>query len=113
MGSIVTLTTIPQKVQTKEYSLCIGWERYEQAELVDDIELEIVKKKSSQKQASGTKIVVENLQTAITRTDINSLLFCLPDEWYVDEWYDEENDMIRSVKLDEFQNNRFRKRGQA
>jgi hypothetical protein len=49
MGSIVTLTTIPQKVQTKEYSLCIGWERYEQAELVDDIELEIVKKKRGNK----------------------------------------------------------------
>ena len=71
MGSIVTLTTISQKVQTKEYSLCIGWERYEQAELVDDIELEIVEK--SQTHALCTKIVVENLQTAITRTDIKRL----------------------------------------
>jgi C4-dicarboxylate-specific signal transduction histidine kinase len=73
MGSIVTLTTRRKFKQSKKYSLCIAWERYEQAELVDDIELEIVAKKSSQKQASGTKIVVENLQTAITRTDIKRL----------------------------------------
>lgn len=73
MGSIVTLTTIPQKAQTTEYFLDIDWDRYQQAELVDDIELNIVEKKYQQAQPSGTKIIVENLQTTITRTDIKKL----------------------------------------
>ncbi len=73
MGLIVTLTTIPDKAQQKKYSLYIDWDRYETAELVEDIELKIVDKENSQKQASGTQIVVENLQTAMTRTDIKRL----------------------------------------
>jgi C4-dicarboxylate-specific signal transduction histidine kinase len=73
MGSVVSLTTIPDKIPKKEYSLYIDWDRYETAELVDDIELEIVEKKYRQEQPAATKIVVEHLQTAITRTDIKRL----------------------------------------
>jgi C4-dicarboxylate-specific signal transduction histidine kinase len=73
MGSMVTLTTIPQQVQITEYSLYIDWERYQQAELVEDIELNIIEKTYPQAQPSGTQIIVENLQTPITQTNIKQL----------------------------------------
>ena len=73
MGSATTLTSISSEKPTTEYFLEIDWNRFEDAETVDKVELEIVGKSLPKTHESGTTIFLENLKSSLSRKDVKKL----------------------------------------
>lgn len=71
LGNRVSLTTRPAAEPGKEYSLVLDWTEYENADVVEDVSLEITETKT--KLPHGTEIRIEQIEAKITRTTVNKL----------------------------------------
>ena len=71
LGDKVRLKTRPEFEPGMEYELILDWTKYESAELVEDVPLEIRSTKTSN--APGTDIHIESISAKITRTTVNKL----------------------------------------
>ncbi len=73
MGSKVNVATIPRDNHKTEYSLEIDWSRFDKADLVDAVPLQIVSSSFNEPRKSGTVIAMSALRTQIGRMDIKRL----------------------------------------
>lgn len=71
MGSQVLLKTRPKDEPGVEYSLTINWDDFQEADVVEDVPLDI--KQSVTDQQYGTDIIVSNLKNIFTKRDIQRL----------------------------------------
>jgi len=72
MGHSTILTTQPMSSNTDEYSLSIDWSKFENIDLVDDVNLNIVKRQRKTPKP-GSEILINNLRTKISRMDVKRL----------------------------------------
>lgn len=73
MGTNTTLNSVPADNPKSEFFLEIDWERYETANLVDEVELEVTETKSVKKKEPGTVIMIENLKEGLWKHDVKKL----------------------------------------
>lgn len=73
MGRSTSLTSIPLSTPFIENTIDIDWDRFEDSDLVDDVDLEIVRKRYPTKRSSGTVIILENLRSSLSHTDVKRL----------------------------------------
>ena len=73
MGTSTSLTSIPRSTPFIENTIEIDWDRFENADLVDDVDLEIIRKRYPTEKNSGTVIMLENLRSALSHTDVKRL----------------------------------------
>ena len=73
MGTSTSLTSIPRSTPFIENTIEIDWDRFEDADLVDDVDLEIIRQKYSTERRSGTVIILENLRSSLSHTDVKRL----------------------------------------
>lgn len=71
LGAKVTLHTRPKTTPGKQFSLVLNWSKYEAADVVEDVALEIVEEATEKKH--GTDIIIEGITAKITRTTVNKL----------------------------------------
>ncbi len=71
LGTRVTLITRSISEPGVEYSLTINWEEFEKVDVVESITFEPQQKKTEQK--NGTKIIIENLQVKLGRSEVEKL----------------------------------------
>ncbi|MXP27669.1 histidine kinase [Porphyrobacter algicida] len=71
LGDRVTLTTRPAAEPGKQYSLVLDWLQYENAELVEDVELAI--KEADTDRPQGTEIRIENIGDRVSRGTVSKL----------------------------------------
>lgn len=69
MGSRTTLATWPRSDPNAQFNLIINWNEYENIDLVDDVELEIVRNKRKKDQNNGSEILLEDLHSSISRLE--------------------------------------------
>ena len=70
MGTSTSLTSIPRSTPFIENTIKIDWDRFENADLVDDVDLEIVRQRYPSEKSSGTVIMLENLHSSLSHTDV-------------------------------------------
>lgn len=73
LGRQVELTTRPRTRRSLTYKLNIDWDRFEDRELVEDVELEVGTLRRSPGKGSGTRIAVANLRQPLGRMDVKRL----------------------------------------
>jgi signal transduction histidine kinase len=73
MGTSTSLTSIPRSNAFIENTIEIDWDRFENADLVDDVDLEIVRQRYPSEKSSGTVIMLENLRSSLSHTDVKKL----------------------------------------
>lgn len=73
MGKRVTLITRPRSSGTTQYKLDIDWAKFENAKMVDEVDLVINKTKRTIDQQSGTEITIFDLNSAIDRGAVKRL----------------------------------------
>lgn len=71
LGNRVTLVTRPEAEPGKQYSLTLDWIKYEQAEVVEDVDLSISQEPTER--PSGTEIHIEDISVKITRSTVTKL----------------------------------------
>ena len=72
LGAEVDVRSLPKANQSKEYAVTIDWSRYEGANTVEQVDLEI-KEETPTLPTHGTKIVVRRLTKAFTSDDVHRL----------------------------------------
>ena len=73
MGKIAHLVTRPKHKPGFQYELVIDWSKYEDAIIVEDVELTIDITEISPNIKHGTEIFIENLKVSIDRSEIRRL----------------------------------------
>lgn len=73
MGKFVTLQTRPKVEPDAEYQVRINWSAYDDAKLVEDVELDITRSVSTVSADFGTTVVIDNLQLQVSRMDVKRL----------------------------------------
>ncbi|MBM2812642.1 MAG: histidine kinase [Chloroflexi bacterium] len=71
MGSVATLRTRPKIQPGREYSLVLDWARYDAADVVENVGLEIVERAANE--APGTTIEVANLGVRLGQREMQRL----------------------------------------
>jgi len=73
MGADTTLTSFPVDNSNLEYFLDINWERFENADTVDEVDLEIIETKHKKDNEPGTIIMLDKLKAGLNRHDVKKL----------------------------------------
>jgi signal transduction histidine kinase len=73
LGRKVSVRARPRSDPRAQYHLAIDWDRYDRASLVEDVDLEIVKRTRPKRMRSGTVIEVSGLRRKLTRGDVKRL----------------------------------------
>jgi len=73
MGTNTTLTSVPIDNLNMEYFLEINWDRFENADTVDEVDLEIIDKKFQKENEPGTTIMLDMLKAGLNRNDVKKL----------------------------------------
>lgn len=73
MGSQVSLITRPVDDKNVEYHLEIDWEKFEEYDIVEDVILNLEKRKRDPRTRSGTVVNIRNLNPRVTRSDAKRL----------------------------------------
>ncbi len=73
MGAGTTLHSVPFDNPSLEYFLDIDWQRFENADMVGDVDLEIIKKSLEKENESGTTIMLDNLKEGLSKNDVRKL----------------------------------------
>ncbi len=73
MGTRALLTTRPKAEKHSEYNLLIDWDQYANAELVEDVDIELEESKREPGTEHGTTIQIENLRERIGRRQVKRL----------------------------------------
>jgi signal transduction histidine kinase len=72
MGKFALLSTRPQN-GSEEYNLLIDWQKFEEVDLVDDVELNVEIGRRKKGLSHGTEIRIENIGLKISRREIRRL----------------------------------------
>ena len=73
LGRRATLVTRPSGRPNVEYSLQIDWGKFERAQLVEEIELEVTERERAPGAGKGTEVVIEELALAWRLEDVRRL----------------------------------------
>jgi signal transduction histidine kinase len=73
LGHEVNVRTFPRSEPKKRYLLPIDWDRFEDAELVEDVTLDIRASPRGKRKRSGTTIDLHDLRARMTRPDVKRL----------------------------------------
>ncbi len=73
LGSRALLATRPRDEPKKEHALLIDWSDFEKVHFVEDVDLAIDSAPRKQGDKDGTEVVLENLRSHITRSDVRRL----------------------------------------
>lgn len=73
LGHQVTLLTRPASDTARTYRLEIDWDRFQDRDLVEDVELEIKRLKRRPNASNGTSIMISNLRQPLGRMDVKRL----------------------------------------
>ena len=73
LGAAATILTRPKLEPRNQYRLEIVWSRYDTADVVEAVPLEIQKETRATGDANGTIIEVDNLRMAVTKNDVTRL----------------------------------------
>ena len=73
MGSRARLSTRPREEPANEYTLEIDWNKFDKAQLVEDVPLSIEKHARPPDKSSGTEVVVSNLHGRVGRAEVKRL----------------------------------------
>jgi len=73
LGSMAELRSRPRQQPQRQFQLRIDWSLYDQAELVDQVHLEIVETQAPSGADQGTDVTIENLGLGISRTEVKKL----------------------------------------
>ncbi len=87
MGQVCSLQSTPFDEVNKEFSLSIDWEKFDNADIVEDVDLPINILEAETNFDPGTKIVIQNLKYGITERDVKKIargLILLADPFGVD-----------------------------
>jgi signal transduction histidine kinase len=87
MGTICDLVSTPYNALNKQFSLSIDWEKFDNAEIVEDVDLPISITSIENNTKSGTQIAIKNLHSGITERDVKRIargLILLADPFGVD-----------------------------
>jgi signal transduction histidine kinase len=87
MGQICGLQSTPFDQLKKQFSLIIDWEKFDNAEIVEDVDLPITIDNSDTEFKQGARITIQNLKYGITERDVKKIargLILLADPFGVD-----------------------------
>lgn len=73
LGKRVTLISRPETEPNAEYQLSIDWGSFEQARVVEEVELEICQTERSAADTHGTVVLIEDLPDRWRKSDVNRL----------------------------------------
>ena len=73
LGNAAQLCTRPDSDKERVYELKIDWAEYDNAPVVEDIALEIIERDATASDPVGSKIVVQELKSRISRMDVKRL----------------------------------------
>lgn len=73
MGETVKLVTRPRSEKSAELSLRIDWPKYDRANVVEDVVLDIRESLRANRTPSGTEVSIEDLKITIGRSDVKQL----------------------------------------
>lgn len=73
LGKRVQLISIPKSETNIVNKLVIDWAKYDQANLVEEVELTIERNKNLSNDSSGTKIILEGLNSVLNRNEVKRL----------------------------------------
>jgi C4-dicarboxylate-specific signal transduction histidine kinase len=73
LGSEVSLRTRPASEPTRSYRLEIDWEDFDEEHLVEDVELEIQRRRRPPGAANGTELTIGGLRQPLGRMDVKRL----------------------------------------
>jgi signal transduction histidine kinase len=73
MGSVVALNTCPRSNSTIQYDVQIDWDEFEDADLVDEVTLDIRESQRSAQFGHGTEILIQNLHSSVGRMAVKRL----------------------------------------
>ncbi len=73
LGTETTLLTRPLEEEKKQYSLFIDWRKFDQFDVVEEVDLEIEETVRASSVGRGTEIRIANLRYRITRNDVKRL----------------------------------------
>jgi signal transduction histidine kinase len=87
MGQICDLQSTPYDQMNKRFSLLIDWEKFDNADIVEDVDLPINIQEANTDFEPGTRITIANLKYGITERDVKKIargLILLADPFGVD-----------------------------
>ncbi len=73
LGTVAELISRPESKPQWEYHLKIDWDRYDEASVVEEVELEIRARKRAKGVVNGTVITLSGLRHQLTRADVTRL----------------------------------------
>lgn len=73
LGAVAELVSRPESEPTSEYHLRIDWDRYDLADLVEDVEFDIQHRKREKNTTHGTVITLAGLKHPLARADVTRL----------------------------------------
>jgi hypothetical protein len=73
LGLSSSIITRPRSTPGTEFSLHIDWDEYDKVAVVEDVELEINKRRAPKGSEPGSAIMLENLKVPISRPDVKRL----------------------------------------
>ena len=73
MGTRATLITRPKKEPLFEHRVTIDWGKYDNVNVVEDVNLDIETTAATKSGEYGTEVIIEQLKTALKKTDIKRL----------------------------------------
>jgi signal transduction histidine kinase len=71
LGSLARVVTRPASKPGTEYEVVFDWGRFDTADTVDEVPLEVRSRRTSRQK--GTEVVIEDLRGRLTRTDVKRL----------------------------------------
>lgn len=73
LGRTADVSTRPKSPPDVEYRINIDWKEFDEAALVEEVELNILERKRKQGTTMGTDIVVGELRSGVSRTEVRRL----------------------------------------
>lgn len=73
MGNCADLKTVADDSPDIQYQVRIDWDRFDEAQSVEDVDLDVTQEKTSDRSASGTEITIIGLRDRLTRVEVKRL----------------------------------------
>lgn len=72
-GTKAKISTIPRSKRTSQFEVLLDWEKFDNAALVDDVEIEIDELTSPKRRPHGTTVEIFNLKDKISRREVQKI----------------------------------------
>lgn len=73
MGRSTTLRTRPRSDKGVEYEVTLDWSKYDNAEIVENVPIEVIEKTRSKENKDGSDVVINGLRMPISQWDIKRI----------------------------------------